>query len=57
MSPRNPFLRDLEAASRRGGAITQSVVVQALVEFYNEAQLDVLQRVHALLSDDDAAGP
>ncbi|MER5218354.1 MerR family transcriptional regulator [Streptomyces sp. NPDC002838] len=52
----HPFLRDLEASSRRGGAITQSVVVQALVEFYNEAQLDVLRRVHALLSEDDAAG-
>jgi DNA-binding transcriptional MerR regulator len=48
----HPFLRDLEASSRRGRAITQSVVVQALVEFYNEAQLDVLQRVHALLSED-----
>ncbi|WP_030573847.1 helix-turn-helix domain-containing protein [Streptomyces aureocirculatus] len=52
----HPFLGDLEASSRRKGAITQSVVVQALVEFYNEAQLDVLRRVHELLSQDDAAG-
>ncbi|MGI5427357.1 hypothetical protein [Streptomyces sp. CA-179760] len=52
----HPVLRDLEASSRRGRAITQSVVVQAMVEFYNEAQLDVLQRVHALLCEDDAAG-
>ncbi|MFC8130497.1 MerR family transcriptional regulator [Streptomyces sp. NPDC057302] len=52
----HPLLRDLEASSRRGGAITRSVVVHALVEFYNEAHLDVLQRVHALLSEDDADG-
>lgn len=52
----HPFLRDLAASSRRGRDMTQSVVVQALVEFYNEAQLDVLQRVNALLSEDDAAG-
>ncbi|MFF0226219.1 MerR family transcriptional regulator [Streptomyces sp. NPDC004629] len=53
----HPILRDLDVSSRLGGAIAQSVVVQALVEFYNEAHLDVLQRVHALLSEDDAAGP
>ncbi|MEV7867174.1 MerR family transcriptional regulator [Streptomyces sp. NPDC088124] len=52
----HPFLRDLEASSRRDGAITQSVVVQALVEFYNEAHLDVLQRVNALIAEDDATG-
>ncbi|MFJ4843357.1 MerR family transcriptional regulator [Streptomyces sp. NPDC088746] len=51
-----PFLSDLEASSRREAEITQSVVVHTLVEFYNEAQLDVLQRVHALLAEDDAAG-
>jgi DNA-binding transcriptional MerR regulator len=53
----HPFLRDLAASSRREGTITQSVVERALTEFYNEAQLDVLQRVHALLAEDDAAGP
>lgn len=53
----HPSLSDLGASSRREEAITQSVVVQALVEFYNEAQLDVLRRVHALLSRDDAVGP
>ncbi|MEU1484589.1 MerR family transcriptional regulator [Streptomyces sp. NPDC005752] len=52
----HPFLGDLEASSRRDAAITRSVVVQAVVEFYNEAQLDVLQRVHTLLSGDDATG-
>ncbi|MFJ2214349.1 MerR family transcriptional regulator [Streptomyces sp. NPDC101062] len=52
----HPLLHDLEAASRRGAAITQSVVVQAVVEFYNEAHIDVLQRLNALLSADDAAG-
>ncbi|MFB7933360.1 MerR family transcriptional regulator [Streptomyces sp. NPDC056039] len=52
----HPFLTDLEASSRRGAAVTQSVVAQALAEFYNEAQLDVLRRVHALLSQDDAPG-
>ncbi|WP_328419513.1 hypothetical protein [Streptomyces sp. NBC_00443] len=41
----------------KGRVITRSVVVHALVEYYNEAQLDVLQRVPALLSEDDAAGP
>ncbi|MFJ6852192.1 MerR family transcriptional regulator [Streptomyces sp. NPDC091271] len=51
-----PFLSDLETSSRREAAITQSVVVHALVEFYNEAQLDILQRVNALLSEDDPAG-
>lgn len=48
----HPFLRDLDASSRREGTITQSVVVQALTEFYNGAQLDVLRRVHVLLEDD-----
>ncbi|MFI9761384.1 hypothetical protein ACIHFB_26050 [Streptomyces sp. NPDC051963] len=56
----HPSLRDLEASSHQEGtitpSITQSVVVQAVVEFYNEAQLDVLQRLNALLSEDDAAG-
>ncbi|MGV9851200.1 MerR family transcriptional regulator [Streptomyces sp. NPDC003442] len=52
----HPFLRDLEASSRRDVTIAQSVVGQALVEFYNQAQLDVLRRVHALLSEDDAVG-
>lgn len=49
----HPFLSDLEASSRRGMARAQSVVVQAFVEYYNEAQLDVLQRVNMLLSEDD----
>ncbi|GHG90855.1 MerR family transcriptional regulator [Streptomyces lanatus] len=52
----HPFLGDLAASSRRGGAVTRSVVAQALVEFYNEAQLDVLRHVHALLAEDEAAG-
>ncbi|MGC9544402.1 MerR family transcriptional regulator [Streptomyces sp. UG1] len=52
----HPFLRDLETSSRRERAIAQSVVVQALREFYNEAQLDVLRRIHALLSQNDAVG-
>lgn len=52
----HPSLRDLDASSRRGGALAQSVVAQAVAEFYNEAQLDVLQRLNALLSEDDAAG-
>ncbi|MGW2256850.1 helix-turn-helix domain-containing protein [Streptomyces sp. NPDC001780] len=50
----HPVLSDLAASSRRSGAVTQSVVVQSLVEFYNEAQLDVLRRLHALLAEDDA---
>ncbi|MET7444242.1 MerR family transcriptional regulator [Streptomyces sp. NPDC005508] len=51
----HPFLSDLEASSRREAAITRSVVLHAVVEFYNEAQLDVLQRVNALLAAGDAA--
>lgn len=50
----HPLLRDLEASSRRGKAITLSLVAQVLSGFYNEAQLDVLQRVHVLLSEDEA---
>ncbi|MFD7505875.1 MerR family transcriptional regulator [Streptomyces sp. NPDC059850] len=53
----HPILRDLEASSHRGRAIAESVVAHALVEFYNEAQIDVLRRVHALLSEDDATRP
>ncbi|MFE9728130.1 MerR family transcriptional regulator [Streptomyces sp. NPDC005794] len=49
-----PSLQDLGASSRREAAVTQSVVVQALVEFYSRAQLDVLRRVHLLLTEDDA---
>lgn len=51
-----PSLRDLEASSRRKAPITRSVVVQTLVEFYSRAQLDVLRRVHILLSEGDAEG-
>ncbi|WP_245606264.1 hypothetical protein [Streptomyces himastatinicus] len=50
----HPILRDLEASSRREGAVAQSVLAHALVEFCNEAHIDVLQRVHALLAEDDA---
>ncbi|RII22183.1 Mercuric resistance operon regulatory protein [Streptomyces sp. YIM 130001] len=52
----HPALRDLHASSRRGRAITQSVVVQSLTEFYNAAQLDVLRLVHDLLSRQDNTG-
>ncbi|RLL68069.1 MerR family transcriptional regulator [Streptomyces sp. Z26] len=48
----HPFLRDLEASSRRGKALTESVVARALVGYYNAAQLDVLRRVHDLLASD-----
>jgi DNA-binding transcriptional MerR regulator len=51
-----PQLSDVYASSRRGRAVTQSVVVEALLGFFNEAQLDVLQRVHVLLAGDDAPG-
>lgn len=52
----SPLLRDLEASSRQGEAIAQSVLAHAVVEFYNEAHIDVLQRMNALLSEDDDAG-
>lgn len=50
------FITDLDAASRRNGALTRSVVTQALVTFYNEAQLDVLRQLHALLEQEEADG-
>lgn len=48
------FITDLDAASRRNGALTRSVVTQALVEFYNGAQLGVLRHLHALLEQSEA---
>ncbi|MEV2257419.1 MerR family transcriptional regulator [Streptomyces anulatus] len=48
------FITDLDAASRRNGALTRSVVTQALVEFYNGAQLGVLRHLHALLEQNEA---
>ncbi|MEU3174208.1 MULTISPECIES: hypothetical protein [unclassified Streptomyces] len=50
-----PGLADLGLSSHRDTAVAQSVVVHALVEFYHRAHLDVLQRVHAILFEDDAA--
>ncbi|MFJ9624583.1 MerR family transcriptional regulator [Streptomyces sp. NPDC101181] len=44
---------DLVAASRHSGALTQSVVTQALVAFYNKAQLDVLRLLHGLLQEEE----
>ncbi|WP_130797381.1 MerR family transcriptional regulator [Streptomyces otsuchiensis] len=51
----HPLLHDLSSYSRREEAVARSVIVHALVEFYNEAHIDVLRRVNALLSDEDAA--
>lgn len=48
------FITDLDTASRRNGALTRSVVTQALVEFYNGAQLGVLRHLHALLEQNEA---
>ncbi|MET8176974.1 MerR family transcriptional regulator [Streptomyces clavifer] len=49
----HPGLADLGLSSHRETAVAESVVVQALVEFYNRAHLDVLQRVHAILFEGD----
>ncbi|MEV6787883.1 MerR family transcriptional regulator [Streptomyces sp. NPDC051098] len=49
----HPGLADLEFSSKRDTAVAESVVVHSLVEFYNRAHLDVLQRVHAVLFEDD----
>ncbi|MBP2358559.1 MerR family transcriptional regulator [Streptomyces clavifer] len=49
----HPGLADLASSSHRETAVAESVVVHALVEYYNRAHLDVLQRVHAILSEDD----
>ncbi|MGW6718356.1 MerR family transcriptional regulator [Streptomyces sp. NPDC054995] len=50
------FIADLEAASRRNGTLTRSVVTQALTTFYNEAQLGVLRHLHDLLEQEKAGG-
>lgn len=49
----HPGLADLGLSSHRETAVAESVVVHALVEFHNRAHLDVLQRVHAILFEDD----
>lgn len=51
----HPCLADLGLSSHRETAVAEAVVVHALLEFHNRAHLDVLQRLHALLSEDDAA--
>lgn len=50
----HPVIKDLDAASRRDGTIARSVVAQALAEFCNRAQLDVLRRIHALLAQEES---
>ncbi|TQL19680.1 MerR family transcriptional regulator [Streptomyces sp. SLBN-134] len=49
----HPGLADLGLCSHRKKAVAESVVVHALVEFHNRAHLDVLQRVQAILAEDD----
>jgi DNA-binding transcriptional MerR regulator len=49
----HPGLADLGLSSHWETAVAESVVAHALVEFYNRAHLDVLQRVHAILFEDD----
>lgn len=49
----HPGLADLGLSSRTKTTVAESVVVHALVEFYNRAHLDVLRRVHAILVEDD----
>ncbi|UZI27943.1 MerR family transcriptional regulator [Streptomyces sp. VB1] len=49
----HPGLADLGSSSHREAAVAESVVVHALVEYYNRAHLDVLRRVHAILFEDD----
>lgn len=53
----HPFISDLDTASRRDGALARSAGAQALVAFCNEAQLDVLRRLHALLEPEGSAEP
>ncbi|MGW6025325.1 MerR family transcriptional regulator [Streptomyces sp. NPDC055099] len=47
-------LTDLDAASRRSGKLTRSVVTQSVAAFYNEAQLDVVRLLHGLLQKEEA---
>ncbi|MET7325290.1 MerR family transcriptional regulator [Streptomyces sp. NPDC005549] len=47
-------LTDLDAASRRNGKLTRSVVTQSVAAFYNEAQLDVVRLLHGLLQKEEA---
>ncbi|MEV5810547.1 MerR family transcriptional regulator [Streptomyces parvulus] len=50
----HPRLADVQACSRLGRPLTESVVTQALTEFYNGAHLDVLRRVHGIVSGEAA---
>lgn len=45
-----PSLSDPESHSTRGAALTQSTVVQAMVELYNPAQLEVIYRAHLIVT-------
>ncbi|WP_432757841.1 MerR family transcriptional regulator [Saccharopolyspora erythraea] len=53
----HPSLEDPAAETTRGEALTMSVIGQGLAELYNPAQLDVLQRVNALLEENRRAAP
>lgn len=47
-----PAMRDAWRTAPGGEAYAASVVVPAMVEYYNWAQLDVLQRMNALLAEE-----
>ncbi|WP_432119605.1 MerR family transcriptional regulator [Streptomyces sp. bgisy032] len=49
----HPGLADLGLSSHREAPVAESVVAHALVEFCNRAHLDVLRRVHAILSEEE----
>ncbi len=51
---RYPWMRDVMAASPHGKEFAESVVVPAITEFYNSAQLKALARAHAILLKSDS---
>lgn len=49
----NPRFRELGKRATEGmDSLTLSVFLQGIVEFYHPAQIDVLQRVNAILERD-----
>jgi hypothetical protein len=48
LTEKYPWLQDPSSHAPRGQAFVEGTAVQALVELYNPAQLDVLYRVHLI---------
>ncbi|MBR8740828.1 MerR family transcriptional regulator [Nocardiopsis sp. MG754419] len=53
---KHPSSRDPGVFARGGAEFTESTMVQAVVELYNPAQIQVLQHVNHVLADDEGHG-